>query len=358
MSFDPRYPPTTNSLNRLRLELASPALLPDDIDGKTGYELLSTRALNHLIEDYIQAHSLAVPELPDDRMAWFYERVKTDSDLSATIGITIGDRLGCLLLTLMQNDEGTRHANLDKAAAYWDYWSDVRDIFLGGGLLSGGFGQRVADQAQALLRHRQALANATVTLAGHPQHLPILGAARIVPSGRRAAGFDFGGTFVKRALATYGDVGLQSVRLLDTVSAEFSHRTVETPEEARPIFERMVDIIAQTYRETNADADTIPVCIASYVDEHGQPLVTQRGIYMNLARLTGDVGGALSQAVSDRLGQPVTIRLLHDGTAAALYYAPRQHAAVLMIGTALGSGYPVPRPNLALRSVVSPLRVG
>jgi hypothetical protein len=69
---------------------------------------------------------------------------------------------------------------------------------------------------------------------------------------------------------------------------------------------------------------------------------------MHLARLTPDVPAALSQAVSERLGKTVEIRLLHDGTAASLYYAPQEYAAVIMIGTALGSGYPVVRPNLAL----------
>jgi len=38
--------------------------------------------------------------------------------------------------------------------------------------------------------------------------------------------------------------------------------------------------------------------------------------------------------------------LLHDGSTAASFYSPQTHAAVIMIGTALGSGYAVERPGL------------
>jgi hypothetical protein len=54
--------------------------------------------------------------------------------------------------------------------------------------------------------------------------------------------------------------------------------------------------------------------------------------------------------VSKRIKQPVQIKLLHDGSAAASYYAPEENAAVIMIGTAIGSGYCVARPELRLLS--------
>ena len=357
MPFDPRYPPITNSLNRFRLEVGSRTLLPDDIRGQTGYKLVSTMALQTLIEKHLRADAVTAPQQPDDRMTWFYERLDHDADLSGIIAETLGNRLGYLLLTLLQNDDQTRRANPEKDAAYWDYWSKVRAVFLGGGLLSGGFGQRVAEKTHALLHRRGNRADCSVVLADHPQHLPVLGAARIVPAGRRAVVLDFGGTYVKRALANYSDSRLESIQLLDSVPGEFSHRAIQTPKDIRSIFERMVDIITESYRQGSANADTIPVCIAAYVNEKGQPLLSQSGIYMNLANFTGDVPGAFSQAVSDRLGKPVVVRLLHDGTAAALAYSPQPQAAVLTIGTALGSGYPVPRPNLPLRHVRSPLVV-
>lgn len=351
--FNPQYPPTTNSLNRLRLVAGCDHLWPDSVRGKSGYELLSSLALNSLIEQHASPDSY--PAEMDARMAWFYQQVAAGAPFTAGVAETIGARLGYLLLTLLLNDDATYQANPDKEAAYWSYWSQVHTIHLGGGMMSGTMGAQVAEQAQAIVRHQAALSDYAVFPAAHPRILPLLGAARLVQAGLAALVLDFGGTFVKRAIAHLTTQGLIHFQILDSLPSNFPAVTVETPEDARPIFERMVDIIVQSC--VGVDADTIPVSIAAYVDGRGQPLLTQHGIYMNLAQLASDVPQALSAAVSERVGRKVKVRLLHDGTAAALFYAPQEHAAVLMLGTALGSGYPVARPNLRLQPVAQPLVV-
>jgi hypothetical protein len=40
------------------------------------------------------------------------------------------------------------------------------------------------------------------------------------------------------------------------------------------------------------------------------------------------------------IGRSLTMRLLHDGSAAAQALAGKEHAAVMMLGTALGVGFP------------------
>ena len=66
IDFDPRCPPTTNSLNRLRLAAAT---LPDQVRGKSGYELVSTRAVNTLIQPYTT------------EIAQFYEQVAVEAKM-------------------------------------------------------------------------------------------------------------------------------------------------------------------------------------------------------------------------------------------------------------------------------------
>jgi hypothetical protein len=41
---------------------------------------------------------------------------------------------------------------------------------------------------------------------------------------------------------------------------------------------------------------------------------------------------------------------VHDGTAAAQAVPPDQHAAVVLLGTSIGVGYPHPCPDLAARA--------
>jgi hypothetical protein len=72
----------------------------------------------------------------------------------------------------------------------------------------------------------------------------------------------------------------------------------------------------------------------------GQPAAYDRGIYAQLRAISDNLGRWLSQNVSQRVGIRVEINLLHDGTAAARTYAGMAHAAVIMLGTALGVGFP------------------
>ncbi len=334
--FDPRYPPTTNSLNRLRL--AGP-LVPAELQGKTGYELVSTAALSTLI----------APHTSD--MKAFYQHVADGVEWAVEIGETIGTRLGYLLLALISNDSEMQVANPDKDRRYWAYWSSVTTVYLGGGLMVGNVGEIITTQAHAILATHGSDRRVQVMQSPYPQHLPLLGAARIVTNGQQAIVLDFGGSFVKRAIAHYSATGLRHLQLLASLPSDFP----DNRDDAALIFDRMVDIIVTS--ATAVDAPTIPISIAAYVDEQGQPLLSQGGIYMQLARLTPNVPSAFSQAVSQRLGRTVAIKLLHDGTAAALYYAPLDRAAVIMIGTALGSGYPVLRDNLPLCSVSPELTV-
>ena len=46
-----------------------------------------------------------------------------------------------------------------------------------------------------------------------------------------------------------------------------------------------------------------------------------------LNRVSNDVAGAMSRMVSERVKAKVTIRLLHDGTAAAMGFAGLENAA-------------------------------
>ena len=158
----------------------------------------------------------------------------------------------------------------------------------------------MASEAQATLRQ---LANAThydISRAAHPDYLPIMGAARVVETGSRASVLDFGGSFVKRAIAHYAPDGtFNHVQIRDSLPNDVEEHGAD----AQHVFARMVDIIVQSYAEV--DSLLVPVSLATYVDAQGQPRLVQGGTYAQLAQLTPDVAAALSQAVSARLGKAV-----------------------------------------------------
>jgi hypothetical protein len=64
------------------------------------------------------------------------------------------------------------------------------------------------------------------------------------------------------------------------------------------------------------------------------------GHYGRLQLLTDHLQTYLTQQISKAIGQQLRINLFHDGTAAALAFAGSQNTAVLMLGTAIGVGFP------------------
>jgi hypothetical protein len=330
MVFDPRYPDTSNSLNRVVIADLPGELLPSDVKGKTGYDLLSSKRLKMLVRDQAMMRGKDL-YTEKELFTWFYSEFK-----NADLGL--GYYLGCLLVTLVRGDEVNRKARPEWTDAHWKLWGSIRTVHLGGGLVIGGMGSAMAKYAQTMLRERAGFTDFKIDVADYPQHLPLLGAARYIPSSQQGYIFDFGGTYVKRGLAQYGEDGFQKFTILSSVESKYPDESPAT------IRDKMVEIIVDTLKDF--DADVIPISIAAYVDANGQPLIAQGGIYMQLAKLSNDIPSMLSEEVSEYIGKQVQIKLLHDGSAAASYYAPEENAAVIMLGTAIGSGYCVPRPEL------------
>jgi hypothetical protein len=326
--FNPEYPPTFNSINGL-LFAELPANCPAQYHGKNGYDFLSSLALTRSIQSNLA--ELELPAMGDGalRLA-FFERLEAGNTKAISITEEMGQTLGLILLTLHNGTEKNRSANPAKDSAYWEYWAQVEQIYIAGGLTSGNAGQIIASEAQKLCPAIR------VHTSDYPRHLPLLGAARYVPEGESALVFDFGGSFVKRAIAKYED-GLSGIEILEALPFDASGIP-------QVIFDSFVKILADSYRPV--ESSLIPVSIASYVDSTGQPCHNQHGVYMRMASLSDNLPALISQRLSQIIARDVQVKLLHDGTAAASFFSPLENAAVIMIGTAIGLGYPVPRPYL------------
>jgi hypothetical protein len=333
--FNPRYPDTSNSLNRVVLVDLPGLDVTDDVKGKTGYELVSTAALDKLIEAHHADFRFITYKDPPAMRGHFFVLLSHDDPTAIHVAETLGRNLGYLLLTLTRGDEVNRKARPEWSDAHWKLWGSIRTVHLGGGLVTGKMGVWMLKGVRIITTN--AGSNLAIDLAHYPQHLPLFGAARYIATGQKSYMLDFGGTYVKRGFAQYGSDGLKQLTLLSSVESAFTNDVID-------VRDTMVDIIAETAKDF--DAPIIPVSIAAYVDANGQPLIAQGGIYMQLAQLSDDVPAMLSELVSKRIGKPVTIKLLHDGSAAASFYAPEANAVVLMLGTAIGSGYCVLRPEL------------
>ena len=371
LPFDPANLTPTASLNRA-LIADLPGLAPDpDVRGHTGYELLGAPALAAAISAQAAALGLDPASNPSDLLPAFDRCLDAhDPAVRATaraLSRDFGRSLGYLLVMLHRGDPINRRARDDWDDAHWEYWASIRTVWLGGGIVSGRLGTSLREHAAAVLAECGCSAP-TLHLATYPAVLPLIGAARSPPTSATARSaevaivLDFGGTTIKRAHVTCTGGALTSLNILSPLpTAQLTlGRPSEPPgatETAYRFAEQMADIIAATWRATaRPDLPQTPLTphvvasLASYVRD-GHPLLRQSGRYSDLCALPQPAARVLSRLLAERIGQEVAITLLHDGTAAARAYAGTPHAAVIMLGTALGVGFPPPSAA-ALRPLV------
>ena len=229
----------------------------------------------------------------------------------------MGDRLGSLLATL--RDPATAEAATGARRTYLQMWRRLELVLVGGGLAKGALGGLMAARARAAT-------DVTVEAAQHPEWLPLIGAARstLGPDGRVVV-MDGGQTSIKRGIAEMRDGCLAGLVVLAplTVGALSSRQLPAVV--AR-------EVTAMTKQHT-VTADQVMFSVASYL-EGGRPIRQVRSIYGRLDPATMQSAFGL------------TVRFLHDGTAAWRAGRADVPGAVIIMGTWLGVGIGPHRASL------------
>lgn len=348
--LDPEHLTPAASLNRMRIMDLPGLALEDGIRGQFAFDLLSTGALVDLIRRDAARLGLTASDLAGSSQApRLLDRALAADDpairaAAEDVAASYGRRLAYLILTVKRGDAVNRAARTDWDDSYWQHWAGIEQIWLGGGLASGRLGERFRYWAVEYLRGA-GLPDFGLQVAANPVVLPLIGAARSVPAGYPAAlVFDFGQTAIKRARAVYEDGALTTLRLLAPIPARFHTFGADlSSDEVAALAEHMVAVFVETWRECPADggapAPVLVASLASYMRDN-QPLARQGGAYSELRILAPSAGAWLAERVSSRIDRRVEVVLVHDGTAAARAYAGRPRSAVIMLGTALGIGFP------------------
>jgi hypothetical protein len=345
MILDPSW-----SLNRVRIVDLPDQCLPDDVKGKTAYELVSAEHFTNLIRE--RSHVLRLdPTQSDHALRLGFESClgsRRPSVRAAAVDIlrVLGRNLGYILLALKRGDPVNRAARPEWDEHHWQHWSGIQHVWLGGGLTSGQLGSELARQANRTLREAD-IYDLSLRVSPYGVALPLVGAARHAPPGFDAAVvLDFGSSMIKSAVVNFARDRLSRVRRLPSRPsgwAPVSELEKPNPEAARDLISGMVSIIANTWVQGQTEgqtlAGTIPICIAAYV-AGGNPMRAQAGVYMQTRVVADNLEDALGKMVSGELGKAVRVKLLHDGTAAAAVYSGERNCAVITLGTALGIGFP------------------
>ena len=341
------------SLNRLRIVELPGIELPEQVQGKLAFDLLSSDAVKSMIRPFTDELGLtsANVNLITGLDRCFSVGPPEARARARALARQYGRNLGYVLLALKRGDAANRNARAEWSDEHWEFWGTINSILVGGGLSAGSFGQIAVDEAASLVAS-EGFPEMSVQLTPYHKDLSVIGAGRFAPVGTEAALLaDFGHSHVKQACAMYEDgvmVEIHHFADLDAPCQEFMDGDGSLEAIMRQA-EWMQAAIAVSWHEAiELGLDPEPTVIASLACymHHGQPYSTEMGCYGRLQLLDDNLQEFFADQLSLQLEMPVYLRLIQDGTAAAAVYAGSQNCAVLTLGTAVGVGFPAAEKGL------------
>jgi hypothetical protein len=254
------------------------------------------------------------------------------------VGAEMGLRLACLLSTLRDPATATAQGWSAWRRSYLRHWATVDEVHLAGGLLAGQVGPLVvAETGAALVR----LGVPTrCALLPWPAWAALIGAVRRlgVTVGEVLA-VDLGGSRAKTALMRVPPGRAPELTALGVTRVPYAPRDRPSCEALEEFLDAVLGAAACDVRGLGASLRAVAISVACYLDRNRR--CPDRGVYANLPDL---MDGAFPRRHAELFGQPVDVSIVHDGTAAAASVPAAGGAAgaVLVLGSAIGVGFPPP----------------
>lgn len=325
------------SFNRFNIVALPGIAMPPDIEGKTGYAVVSSEALLSLCREHAAAFGLEAGRLNLERLPLLLNQPVhhlAAQHAIQQIGDTLGKRFGYLLILVKKGGTLNRAARPEWNDSHWAYWHSIRQVWIGGGLMLGSLGDALLKAAQDML-HSAGIADLILQKTSFGANLGLVGLTRLAPPTiSRALVIDCGGTHIKRGIAEYQKGQVRALRLLSPLPSSSKATSALTPQEASVFLEDLGLLIAETYQQA-APVEWIGCSMACYL-HNGHPAAPAPFGYDALGLVTTHLETSLSRIIASHT--PFT--LFHDGSAAALVYAGIEKAAVFTLGTAIGLGFP------------------
>ncbi|MDO5123242.1 MAG: hypothetical protein Q4D44_01080 [Eubacteriales bacterium] len=338
------------SVNSLVLAKLTVKGIDDEVEGKRAMDIFSAKIISEDIlrnaeRMKIDTSGYSFRDLPK----FVADNMMSDDivarRLSESIAMKYGNRLGLILLTLRQGDKVNQEARGDWTQAHWEYWRNLKNVILTGGLASGILGKKFKEQIQYVFdlagEHEY-----NVTVYENSSHIGAIGCSKLVrEANKNFAVLDMGQTNIKRLVLTKRSGELSNVKELTTepsinMELDFSN-SQENYSRALELHRYILNVLVDTCKDIplgDGETGEVIISIANYVV--GGTLNTYRGGYAKLSLLGHNYASLLSDELSSRLHRPYRVRLVHDGTAIALNFAGSDDTVCLSLGTAFGVGFP------------------
>lgn len=340
------------SINRIRIAKLPVHGIDDEIEGLTVKEFFSTKLVIEEIKKNAQVLGIELEGVNEKKLPRKLAKcLESENAEIANEAMKIvkkfGNRLGLLFLTLKVGDAANRAARDDWNDEHWEYWSQIKDIILAGGLAAGRLGEELKKQAEYVFSV-YGIEPYNIILYDNSSDVGVLGCStQISNKNGVSVVMDFGQTSIKRCVVTKQDGEVTEIKTLEPYPSIFMEWEVESEEEklrqAKKLHKYLLKAIVDTYNTAKAISGSEPnneivISIASYVI-NGR-LNSERGGYAKLCCLGKNYAELLWWELSGILRKDVMVKLIHDGTAAALNFHDRKDTVCLSIGSYFGIGFP------------------
>lgn len=335
------------SLNKAVLAKLPLYGIDDTLEGKTFRDIFSTGLIVDEIKATAGSYGVDISDYEDYKLPQMLDKALVSDDvkysqMAKKIAAKFGDRLGLILLALKLGEKENREARADWTDEHWDYWSGLDTVIFVGGLASSMLGRHFKERIQHIF-DKAKVKPYNIMLFDNATYVGAMGCAKLMKDNTTSLVFDFGHTNLKRCVITKEVGEITRFTALESVKSKFVDRVKEDEdawEAALLLHKHLVKTIAETYKkcyDKYGVGNYIIISIANY--NAGGVLNSERGGYAKLTELGNNYAKILSQDLSGVMHKTIKVRLVHDGTANALYFTDVKNSVCISLGTAFGVGF-------------------
>lgn len=345
-----QYIDSACSINRVPLAKLPLYGVEDSIEGKTVADIFSTGVITEDIKQNAETLEIDLKSFSERSLIFeFVRKIGEGNEAAIAMMKKYGRRLGMIFLTLKTGLRENRTARSDWSNECWEYWNGIERIILVGGLTSGALGAILKAEALSVFE-KAGVKPYDFMLFDNASYVGIMGgASQIEQKDGTFIIFDFGQTNLKRSVVRKRGGEIIEAKMLESFPSKFMQTMKSSDsaalEEARKLDLYLKRCICETIDYVGPSekiGDEIIISIANYVCDGC--LNGERGGYAKLRSLCDNYGEYLENELSGILRKRVSVRLIHDSTAAALYFSDYKSSVCITIGTAFGIGFPEIQP--------------
>ena len=193
------------SINKFKVAKLPVYNIDDEIEGLIVKEFFGVSVITNEIKKYLEKLNLQNIDSANEknlpRLVAEKSQDLNDPEGAAVardIMVRFGNRLGLMLLALKLGEPENRKARPEWSDEHWQYWADVKDIILVGGLASGIFGKILKQQVEYVFSLK-GVEPYNILLYDNSSQVAVLGCASCIKEQNGVfVVMDFGQTNIKR----------------------------------------------------------------------------------------------------------------------------------------------------------------